>query len=61
MCNILHEDIVTPNFVQTYPILTLYVHFDKKPAVKKWLPFGLLCAVYIVTMNNYPLVTVYKS
>ena len=52
------EYIVTFKFVQQYQILlTLYVQYTKKPAVKKWLPFELICAEYIVTLNSYPVVT----
>ena len=28
-------------------LLTLYVQYTKNPAVKKWLPFELTCALYL--------------
>ena len=41
-----------------YPtLLTLYGQYSKKPAGKKWLLFELICAVYIVTLNRYRVVT----
>ena len=37
-----------PNIAQPYPfLLILYVWYTKKPAVKKWLQFELICAVYL--------------
>ena len=58
ICVLYLEYIVTSNFVRPYPILlSLYVQFEKKPAVKKWLPCELICAIYIVTLNRYPVVT----
>ena len=38
----------------TKTLLTFYVHFSKNQAVNKWLPFELICAIYleyIVTSN----------
>ena len=59
--------IVTIHFVCPYPnLLTLYIQYTKILAVKKWLPFELICAVYlecIVTIHfvrPYPnLLTLY--
>ena len=49
------EYIVTIHFVCPYlNLLTLYVHYTKTLAVKKWFTFELICAVYfkyIVTIH----------
>ena len=43
------EYVVTIYFVQPYPnLMTLYVQYTKNQAVKKWLPYKLICASYIV-------------
>ena len=51
------EYIVNFIFVWLYPLLlTLYVQYTKNPGVKKWLPFELICSVYleyIVPSNSY--------
>jgi hypothetical protein len=41
-----------------YPVLlTLYGQYSKKATGNKWLPFELICAVFIVNLNRFPLVT----
>ena len=56
------EYIVIIYFVCPYlNLLALYVEYTKILAVKKWLPFELICAVYIVTLNSSPVVTWYES
>ena len=50
MCSILNN-----YFVRPYPnFLILYVPYTKNQAIKKWLPYELICAAYlknIATMN----------
>ena len=47
--------MVISNFVWLHQILlTLYVQYTKNPAVKKWLPFEVMSAVYIVTLYIVP-------
>ena len=46
LCAVYLEYIVTIHFVRPCPNqLTLYVQYNKTLAVKKWLPFELICAV----------------
>ena len=47
MCSIL-EYVVTIYFVRPYPnLMTLYVQYTKRQAIKKWLQYELICAAYL--------------
>ena len=48
MYSILKEYIATIHFVCPYQnLMTLYVQYTNNLAVKKWLSFELICAVYL--------------
>ena len=48
-------------FSGIYHELTLYVQYTKNQAIKKWLPFEFICAVYLEYIRTINFVNPYPN